>query len=61
MLPSETMPSIIPFLRGLCVALGIAAALVVIREWNNADVSRPAMSRGSSWLHGASGSMHGKG
>jgi len=49
--------SILPLLRALCVLLGIFAAFVVLRTWNSFDASRPSMSRGTSWLHGASGPL----
>lgn len=59
MLPSAPEMSIIPLFRAFCVLLGILAAFVVLRTWNSFDASRPSMSRGTTWLHNASGPLRG--
>ena len=54
--------SLVPVLRVICIVLGIAAAVVVLRGRNAYDAPRPSMSRGTCWLHGASGPVRpGKG
>jgi hypothetical protein len=46
--------SILPTLKIICIGLGLIAILMVIdRVGGFGTSSRPSMSPGTSWLHGA--------
>lgn len=53
------MSALLPLFRALCVAAGILAAALALQSFGSQDFSRPSMSRGTTWLHGASGPIRG--